>query len=99
MVHHVLDRAQDPPRPCCRPPNSQSGSFTSEADAIPHDELRTVARAGAQRLALVERGDGWMFLVRQIIPVIADIGEFREDEFLEHVAVEENRAVGLIIDG
>ena len=40
-----------------------------------------------------------MFLVRQIIPVIADIGEFREDEFLEHVAVEENRAVGLIIDG
>lgn len=99
VVHHVVDCAEDPARSGCRVPDSQSGRFAREADAVAHDELRAASGAGAEGFAFMEVGDFGMFLVGEVVPAVADVGEFRVDEFFKDVAVEEDVAGGLDVEG
>lgn len=99
VVHHVVDCAEDPARSGCRIPDSQSGRFAREADAVAHDKLRATSGAGAEGFAFVEVGDFGVFLVGEVVPAVADIGEFRVDEFFEDIAVEEDVTGGLDVEG
>lgn len=74
--------------------HAQSRVLARVAFALADGELRALGVLFAELLTLAERADLGVFLVGQVVPLLARAGQGREDELLEDVAVEEDALAG-----